>query len=241
MFGRQKVAALVAEFLGTLILALAVLATVYGQTGFPLFLAMAAGLTLGLLTLVLGSISGAHLNPVVTIALWTTRKLRTTQAIVYVTAQMLGGFAAWQLTQYLLNRPLQNSAGDSLNLQVLLGEAIGAFVFTFVIAAAVSRAYTGGKLAVTNGLGLMIGMLLASISSNGVINPALAVGIQSWSWAYSLGPLAGAVIGMNVYGLVFGPIDNPKPRAVKAVVVAVAKKAKAKAKVVKKRVTKKKK
>ncbi len=238
MFGRQKVAALVAEFVGTATLVSVVLATIYGRTGFPLFIALAAGLTVGLMLLVLGPISGAHINPVVTIGLWTTRKIQTTQAVVYVAAQMLGAVAAWQLAEFLLNRPLQNTAGDSLDWRILIAEAVGAFIFTTALAAAISRAYAGVRLALTAGFGFAFGMLIASLASNGLINPALALGMQSWSWAYLLGPLAGAVIGMNLYGLVFEPIDNPKPRTVKAAVTAASKKVKTTAKKTKKRVTK---
>lgn len=241
MFGRQKVAALVAEFVGTAALVLVVLATIYGQTGFSLFISLAAGLTVGLMVLVLGPISGAHLNPIVTVGLWTTRKIQTMQAIVYVAAQMLGGAAAWQLTEFLLNRPLQNTAGDSLNWRIVIAEAVGAFVFTTALAAAVSRAYTGAKLAITAGLGFTLGMLIASLASNGLINPALALGMLSISWAYVLGPLAGAVIGMNLYGLIFEPLDNPRPKTVKTAVTSAAKKVKTTAKATKKRVTKKKK
>lgn len=230
MFGRQKIAALVAEFVGTAVLVTAVLATIYGRTGFPLFIALAAGLAVGLMVLVVGPVSGAHINPIVTVGLWTIRRIQTTQAIVYVAAQMLGGVAAWQLAEFLLNRPLESSAGSDLDWRILIAEAVGAFVFTTAIAAAVARAYTGGKLAVTAGLGFMFGMLISSIASNGLINPAVAVGIHAWNWAYILGPLAGAVIGMNLYGLVFEPIDNPRAVTAKAAVTTVAKKAKAKAK-----------
>jgi len=223
MFGRQKVAALVAEFFGTLVLASAVL-SMAGRTAFPFFGAIIAGLTLGLMVLVIGPISGAHINPIVTIGLWTMRKVQTTQAIVYVAAQTLGGLSAWKLNEYLLNQPLNNRGGAHLDWRVLLSEAIGAFVFTMAIAAAVSRAYDGAKLAFTAGGGLLLGIIVASIASNGVINPAVAIGIQSWSWAYILGPVAGSIVGMNTYALIFMPLDSPPRKSAKAVVAKAVKK-----------------
>lgn len=235
MFGRQKVAALVAEFFGAAVLASAVLAMA-GRTGFPFFPAVIAGLTLGLMVLVIGPISGAHVNPIVTLGQWTIRRVPTTQAVVYIAAQMLGGAAAWRLNEYLLNEPLTNRAGNDLDWRVLIAEAVGAFVFAMAVAAAASRAYDGTKLAFTVGTGLLLGMLVASIASNGLINPSLAVGIQSWSWAYVLGPILGAVVGMNLYGLMFKPLDRGNTRTVKTAVAKVAKKAGAKAKkVVKKK------
>ena len=229
MFGRQKVAALVAEFVGTAVLASAVLAMA-GRTSFPFFAAIIAGLTMGLMVMVIGPISGAHINPVVTIGLWTIRKIQTTQAIVYVAAQMLGGVAAWQLNEFLLDQPLRNTAGGSLDWRVMIAEAVGAFVFTMAVAAAVSRAYEGAKLAFTAGAGLTLGIVVASIAANATINPAVAVGIQSWSWTYALGPVAGAIIGMNVYGLVFMPFDGTKSRVASKAVAAKTTKTTKKAK-----------
>ena len=148
------------------------------------------------------------------------------QAIVYVAAQLLGGLAAWQLSEFLLNQPLRNVAGDSLDWRVLTAEAVGAFVFTFGVAAAVSKAYEQVKLAMVVGASLTLGIMVASLASNGVVNPAVAIGIQSWGWAYVLGPVAGALVGMNLYGLIFAPLDKPTPRGVKAVAAKVTKRGK---------------
>lgn len=209
MFARSRVAALVAEFVGTAVLASAVLAMA-GRTTFPFFGAIVAGLVMGLMMMVISPVSGAHLNPIVTIGLWTVRKIETAQALVYVAAQMLGGLVAWQMSEFLLNQPLRNIAGDRLDWRVLLAEAIGAFVFTFALASAVTRVYEGARLAFVAGAGLTLGMIVASLASNGLINPAVAVGLQSWGWAYVLGPVAGSLVGMNLYGLLYAPLDTIK-------------------------------
>lgn len=222
MFGRQKIAALVAEFVGTAVLASAVLAMA-GRTSFPFFAAVIAGSVMALMVMVIGPISGAHINPALTIGLWTLRKIQTTQAIVYVAAQMLGGVAAWQLSEFLLDQPLRNTATGGIDWRILVAEAVGAFVFGLAVAAAVSRAYDTSKMAVTAGIGLTAGIVVASIAANGLINPAIAVGIQSWDWSYALGPIAGAIIGMNLYGLVLAPTVSVKSRAAaKAPAKAVA-------------------
>lgn len=202
MFGRQKIAALGAEFVGTAVLSSAILAMA-GRTSFPFFAAIIAGLTLTLMVLVFGSVSGAHINPVVTIGLWTIRKVKTTQAIVFVAAQILGGIAAWQLNEFLLDQPLRNIASGGLDWRIMTAEAVGAFVFGLVVAAAYMRGYDATKLAMTSGLGLTLGMVVASIAANGLVNPAVAIGLQSWDWSYVIGPAAGSIIGMNFYGLAF--------------------------------------
>ena len=83
-------------------------------------------------------------------------------------------------------------------------EFLGAGVFTFGIAAATHQKMKGVDAALTVGGSLLLGILFASVISNGVLNPAVATSISSLNWAYVLGPALGAIIGMNVYALTFG-------------------------------------
>jgi len=204
MFGQKKIAMIVAEFLGAAILA-TVFYSIVARTAFPLFTGLAAGTAYGMLIVVLGGASGAHANPAVTLGLWTLGKIQSAQAIVYIAAQMLGGLAAWALLKYFLGRSLTSLAAGQFEWKILVAEAVGMAVFTFGLAAARLRDFDNSKLAVTAGISLVIGTLVASMASNGVLNPAVAVGIQSWNWAYAGGPIIGAIIGMNLYGLIFAP------------------------------------
>ncbi len=202
MFDQKKIAMIVAEFLGAALLTVALYA-VLARTAFPLFTALAVGVTYGLLTLIFGAVSGAHANPAVTIGKWTLKKIDTPQALVFVAAQVLGGLGAWSLLKYFTGRSLTSIAADKFDWKVLVAEAVGTAVFTFGIAAAVYMKFEGAKLATVVGASLFLGVLVASMASNGVLNPAVALGIQSWDWAYATGPLIGAIVGMNLYGLVF--------------------------------------
>lgn len=204
MFGREKIAMVLAEFIGTFTLASVVLAMI-GRTNFPFFAAAAAAAAVALMTLVIGEISGAHLNPAITIGQWTLRKIETGRAIVFIAAQMLGGVVAWTLNEYLLNQSLKNIANASFDWRVLIAEAVGATVFSMGVAAAIYKGYKGLELALTVGASLFVGILIASFGSNGILNPAVAVGVQSWSFVYATGPIIGAIIGMNLYNLVFAP------------------------------------
>lgn len=204
MFGRNKIAMVVAEFLGTFTLAGAVLA-MSGRTNFPFFSAAAAGLTMALMVLIIGQVSGAHINPAVTVGLWTQRKIATLTAIIYVAAQMLGGVVAWRVNEYLLNQPLKNLTTKNLDWRVLTAEAIGTFIFTFGVAAAVYQGYEELKRAAVIGGSLFAGVLAASFGSAGVVNPAVAIGVRSWSASYVAGPVLGAVVGMTLYAILFAP------------------------------------
>lgn len=201
MFKKQNIAAVVAELFGVIILVTAVYSMV-ARTSFPLFAALAAGLTVGLLVHTVGSVSGAQVNPAITLGLWSIKKEKTSRALVFVAVQMLGGYAAWMLLQYFLGRNLESLAGK-FEWKVLIAEAFGALVFGFGVASAVYQKYEGGKLAFTVGTSLTIGILVASMGSNGVVNPAVALGLQSFNWAYVVGPVVGSMFGMNLYAVLF--------------------------------------
>ncbi len=204
---RNKIAMLMAEFLGTGVLTLVVLAA--GKSiGYAYFVALGVGLALAGLAMVLGPVSGAHLNPAVTFGLWTVRKIKLLPAVVYIAVQFLGGFVAYALFTYFMNSdvPASKAAFDG---RVLMGEAVGAFVFSLGWAATVYQKMEGAKAAATVGISLALGALVASLASRGILNPAVALGVRSWVWGtYALGPILGAIIGFNLYALLFAPAGD---------------------------------
>lgn len=202
---RSKVAMLAAEFLGTAILATAVINVARSQIGIGYFVAISVAATYGLLIMMFGSVSGGHFNPAVTIGMWTLRKIQTLQALAYLAAQMLGGLAAWRLAEYFVGETLTSIAPKNFEWKVLVAEMVGTLVFTFGIAAAVYHRYENGRLAATLALSLFVGTIVASIASNAALNPAIALANQSWSRAYIFGPIVGSIVGMNLYALLFAP------------------------------------
>lgn len=238
MFGREKIAALVAEFIGTFTLATVVMAMI-SQTSFSFFAAVMAGSVLGLMTLVVGTNAGVHLNPAVTIGLWTQRKIETSKSILYIVAQLLGGFLALVFAEYVFKSPLKSIAGDSFDGSILVAETVGAFIFTFGVASAIALGYEGLRKAVTIGASLAVGIAVAGLGvGNGMINPAVALGSQSWSLAYVVGPIIGGIVGFSVYGLLFAP--RTRTQRIKAAVAAKTKTAKKTIKKTTKKVAKKK-
>jgi len=205
---RSRIAMLAAEFLGTAVLATVAINVSRSQIGIGYFVAIAVGATMALLVMAVGATSGGHFNPAVTIGLWTLRKIQTIQAIAYLAVQMAGGLAAWQLAQYFVGDDLRSIAGNAFDWKILVAEAVGMFVFAFAIAAAVYQKYEGGRAAALIGGGLFMGVIVASLASNAVINPAIALANQSWSRAYIFGPIIGSVIGMNLYVLLFAPVGS---------------------------------
>jgi aquaporin Z len=203
MLERQKIAALVAEFLGAGVLTLLVLSVQRSTIGVPFFVAVAAGLSIVLMGFTVGGISGGHFNPAISIGLWTARKITTIRTILYVAVQLLGGWAAYGLYSYFVSNSLQ-SVGGQYSGKVLVAEAVGAGIFGFAFAAIVFKDYSRPVKASFAGLGLIIGIIAASSASIGLLNPAVALGVKAWVWGtYVLGPVLGAIIGINLYALLF--------------------------------------
>lgn len=208
MFGRNKVAQIVAEFVGTGALTLVVLAIQRSSLSLSFFIAAGGGLAVAALIFVFGRSSGAQLNPAITFALWTARQVRTVEAIVYIVAQFLGGYLAYLLYTYLVNNHYQN-IGGKYSTHIMIAEAVGTLVFSLGWATIVYQRLAGGVQAATAGITYMLGVIIAASASLGLINPALALGSNAWQWGnYLAGPVLGAVIGVNLYGLLFAPAEN---------------------------------
>lgn len=203
MFGRSKVAALVAEFLGTGVLTLLVLSVQRSTIGVPFFVAAAGGLTFALIVFAMGRSSGGYFNPALTLGFWTARRIPTLTAVLYIAVQLLGAWGAYYLYTYFVKSDLQ-PVGGHFTTRILIAEAVGAGLFSFGVAAAVYQGFTRAVTASFSGLALMLGVIAASSASIGLLNPGLALGVRAWVWGtYVAGPVIGAVVGVNLYALLF--------------------------------------
>jgi aquaporin Z len=203
MFGKRKVAAIVAEFLGTGILTLLVLSVQRSTIGVPFFVASAAGLTVAAMYLVFSGVSGAFFNPAIAIAMWTARKLSTVAMIIFVAVELAGAYGAYRLYEYLVKNKL-SAVGGHYSGRTLVAEAIAALILGVVWATVSYRRWTANQGAAAVGIAVMVSMIAASVSGIGLVNPALALGINAWVWGtYVLGPVIGAVVGVNLFGQLF--------------------------------------
>lgn len=188
----MEMKAIAAEAIGTFILTLSVIISL-NNPNFPIPTPLIAALALGLTVYTLGPISGAHINPAVTIALWSIRKIDLVNALGYILCQFLGaGFAMLVSKIYfseLQAQPVSNAAITGV------GELIGAAIFAFGIVAVVTGRVPRNFSGVVVGLSLLLGISIAAPLSNGVLNPAVALGIGSFSLAYVWGPIVGGVLG----------------------------------------------
>lgn len=186
----------IAEFFGTMILSLAVTASIFSAAGVPT--ALWVGLALAMLIFCIGSVSGGHYNPAVTFGMMVFRKISVKDGIIYIILQALAGFAVWGITMALaLKLPAFNA---DFSVYSFVAEIIGMAIFTFGISAAVDKAKGQMQTAIIIGLSLIMGAYIGGgLGSYGVINPAIAISVHIWGIVYLVAPLVGAVIGMAIY------------------------------------------
>jgi aquaporin Z len=187
----------IAELLGTFILTLAVISSLAGT--FPVATPVIAGLALGLGVYTMGGISGAHFNPAITLGVLSIKKISLKDAGIYILAQLVGAALAMLLAQHCMELAQPDLAAAE-SMKVGGAEALGAFVFAFGVAAAVHGRISAGASGLAVGGSLLLGIALAAAgTSNGVLNPAVALGIGSFSFSYLLGPIVGAALAMLLY------------------------------------------
>jgi hypothetical protein len=136
--------------------------------------------------------------------------------VLYIVVQLLGAWAAYALYRYLVHTDVQ---AITLGFQgrILVAEAIGTMVFAMAWAHASYSRLENNRFASLAGLGFFAAIVVASTTSGvGLANPALALGARAWEvfgqngWLnYFVGPLLGAVIGVNLYALLFAENDRP--------------------------------
>ncbi|HET9850743.1 MAG TPA: aquaporin [Candidatus Saccharimonadales bacterium] len=205
MLTRAKVSPLAAEFLGAAIWTYVAL-VLSETTAVSYFIATSVAVALGVSYMLFGWFSGAHFNPAVTFGLWTTRAISTVRGVSYIIAQLIGGLASWQLYDYFTNHTIASRTGAHTDARVWLAELVGTAIVAVGYAAAAHKKLDSLQSALTIGATLFVGVLVAATASAGILNPAVALGLRSFNAAYIVGPLAGGLIGVNLYNILFAGI-----------------------------------
>lgn len=199
-----------AECLGTFLLSFCVLAMTSSPASAPMT-PVVAGLALMLLVYILGPISGAHVNPAVTIAQWSVGRLSSANAVPYIAAQLVGGGLALALSWAILpSLPMVAAADD---FQVMGLEALGAGLLSLGVYAATSGRATAGASGFTVGGSLTLGALVTSLLSDGaagVLNPAVSVSLRFFTLSHLIAPIIGAVIAAWIYRYLINDHHQPK-------------------------------
>jgi len=183
------------------------------------------GLVFGLVIMVMvyatGHLSGAHINPAVTIAFTVSRHFPARDAAVYVAGQLAGAtagalvlLAVWPDQPGNLGATVPSvGAGSAFVYELMLT----AFLMFVIMAVATDTRAVGAAAAIAIGgtvaLDALFGGAVTGASMNPArsFGPALAAGEWTDFWLYIAGPIAGAALGAFAYQLIRG--DRPQELA----------------------------
>ncbi|MFN8246080.1 MAG: aquaporin Z [Ferruginibacter sp.] len=219
---------LLAEFIGTFWLVLggcgsAVLAAGFPDVGIGLLgVSLAFGLTVLTIAYSLGHISGAHLNPAVSVGLLVGGRFPARDLLPYVVAQVLGAIAAAGVL-YLVATGNGSSIGDfaangygdhspgKYNMTAaFITEFVMTFIFLLIILGATDDRAPKGFAGIAIGLALTLIHLISIPVTNTSVNPARSISqaifVGDWAigqlWLFIAAPIAGAVVAGIVYGII---------------------------------------
>jgi aquaporin Z len=216
-----------AEFIGTFWLVLggcgsAVLAAAFPDVGIGLVgVSLAFGLTVLTMAYAIGHISGCHLNPAVSIGLWTSGRFSTAELIPYIVVQVAGGLAGAAILYLIASGQVgfdvtagfasngygeHSPGGYSLNA-VLIAEVVMTFMFLMIILGATDHRAPAGFAPIAIGLGLTLIHLITIPVSNTSVNPARSTGVAlfqgDWAisqlWLFWFAPIVGAILAGLLY------------------------------------------
>ncbi|MDQ0200276.1 MIP/aquaporin family protein [Neobacillus ginsengisoli] len=212
----------VAEFIGTFVLVLFGTGTIVLGGGIQgigiLGIALAFGLSLVAMAYSIGTISGCHINPAVSIAMFVNKRINASELLCYLVAQVLGAFLGTAILVAFLK--LSNMSIDNLGQNgfeklgysgAFLVEAVLTFVFILVIMVVTGKNGNASLAGLVIGLTLVLVHLFGIPLTGSSVNPArsLAPAIfaggkaVSQLWIYIVAPILGGIIAALVGKFVF--------------------------------------
>jgi aquaporin Z len=215
----------VAEFIGTFWLVLggcgsAVLSAAFPEVGIGLLgVSLAFGLTVLTIAYSLGHISGAHLNPAVSIGLWAGGRFESKQLLPYILAQVAGAIAGagvlyvivtgngTAIGDFAANGYGDHSPGKYSMAAALVTEFVMTFMFLIIILGSTYPSAPFGFAGIAIGFGLTLIHLISIPVTNTSVNPARSISqalfVGGWAteqlWLFIVVPVAGAFLAGTVY------------------------------------------
>jgi aquaporin Z len=187
--------------------------------------ALAFGLTVLTMAYAIGHISGAYLNPAVTVGMWLAKRFPARDVLPYIVAEVVGAIAGaavlyaiasgqsgWIAGQFASNGYGELSPGGYSMTSAAIIEFVLTFGFVWVIAGSTHKAAPTGFAGIAIGLALTLIHLVAIPVDNTSVNPARSTGPALFAggeelsqlWLFWVAPLLGGGIGGWLYTLLFG-------------------------------------
>jgi len=244
--GPSMAARLVAETIGTFLLMVGGLSVgLFGlpfNGGMTLIVGIGWAVTVIVVIIAVGHISGAHINPAVTVGLWAAGRFPGRDIVPYVLAQAAGAVAGAGCVRLLVGLSPTTDSGAAAMSDMSIGwgdhsrwavslpvglaaELLLTAALMATILAATSLRAPHGQSPYTIGLALMLLIMIGIPLTNAGLNPARATGTAVWAepwamhqlWAWWLAPLAGAFSVGLLYRLFGDPDDLETVQLVDAV------------------------
>lgn len=204
-----------------------------------LMTALAFGLSIVAMAYSIGNISGCHVNPAVSIAVWIRKGITSTELLMYIVAQIIGAYLGSLALMYLFMHAgvadmtgtygANGLSGVSMNPAAgLLVECVLTFFFVLCILGVTSKKQAHGSFG-----GLIIGLTLTFVHIFGIgltgtsVNPARSFGPAMANllsgnsepirclWVFIAGPIVGAVLAAVVYTFLESDTEKKKVEAAK--------------------------
>src|SRR5215218_220606 len=225
--------AAIAEIVGTFILLFGGTAVAVGAilslptAGAPydsLAIALAFGLALAAVVAAIGHVSGAHVNPAVTLGMAATGKFPWNYTPVYIGAQLVGAILGALATWLTFGGPAKSEANLAAtypaqgvgDLQAFVVEILITFILVFVVMAVATDDRAPAAIApIAVGFALAVGVFIAGPVTGGAVNPVRALGPMlvagdlTSAWLYVLGPIIGGVLAALLYQRFLAQTEAP--------------------------------
>ena len=189
-----------------------------GSQGFGLLgIAIAFGFVVVAVAYSLGYISGAHINPAVTISMVATGRIKAGIGVMYIASQVAGATFAGYLLKILFPEALASVflgtcvLGSSVTVtQAIIMEAVITFLLVFVVyATVVDKRSTPALAGLAIGFVVLFGVMVGGAISGGSMNPArvfgpaIASGHFANHYVWWIGPIVGGITAGFTYDLFF--------------------------------------
>jgi len=185
-----------------------------------IMISLGHGAAIGLMVYAFGHVSGAHINPAVTIPMMITKKIGIKDGIAYIIFQIIGAIlAAFSLKAILpeigakVNFGTQGGPSDLLNNSAMSGLGVEIvltfFLVVVIFMTAVHKKAPAGMYGLAIGgmvfLVHLVGVPLtgASVNPARTLGPALASGFWEFHWIYWVGPIIGGIIAGLIMNYIF--------------------------------------
>lgn len=229
----------IAELIGTFILVFAACgsAILAGNAIGNLGVSFAFGIAVLVMVYTIGSISGCHINPAVSISMLAAGKIKIKDTVFYIIFQCIGAImgagvlylirvdtlpSGARITELAQNGYGAASVGGNYSLMVAaIAEIVCTFIFILVIHGSLSKKAPKGFAGIAIGLSLTLMHLVLIPITNASLNPARSLGPALFVgglaleqlWLFWIAPIIGGLLAAGVWQM----LENPKTKETDAV------------------------